>query len=327
MEKHDAAALLRAAVYSPTRLFAIHSGVLAGFALTVAAISHILGNLNIGDGLGAMGLQATLTTVQASLWLIFLILLPIWNAGLTYAAIGISRGRETCPNDLTEGFRKLRPLLIFWLLASLQYACRFWISDLIVSTLVQLSPFGIPIIQALNKIEFEAGENLAALSSPDLLPILTVFALVMLVTFVILACPLFYRYRMSKWLIMDGEQVGGIPAMFHGRLIMQRRRQELAKLDLHFWWYYLLIVLGIAISMGGVILPATGLSLPFSGEAAFWIFLCAGLLILLSVKILAGPAVAVTYALRYERYLNEAPPEPPAPKQKQVDPKDLPWNY
>ena len=327
MEKHNVAAPLRSAAYSPTRLLAIHSGVLAGISLVLTAISYILSNVNTGDGLSAMGPQAALSTARLSLWLILLILTPFWSAGVTHAAIRISRGQEARPSELLGGFRMLRPLLTFWLLVGLQYICRVWISELIISTLIQLTPLVIPVTELLKDITAAAESNPAVLLSPDYLPILTALTVTILVTFLILACPIFYRYRMTKWLLMDGEQTGAIPAMFHSRILMQRRCMDLAKLDLHFWWYYLLLVLGGATCFGNVILSAAGVALPFPDGVAFWLFPCAGLLIQLTVKTLAGPAVAVTYALRYERYLHDPLPEPPQPKEKPVDSKDLPWTY
>jgi hypothetical protein len=111
-------------------------------------------------------------------------------------------------------------------------------------------------------------------------------------------------------------------------MLMLRRRRELAKMDLQFWWYYLLLLLGAVISAGGWIVEAAGLSMPVPYGVVYWICLLTGTLIMLAVQIFAGPKIAVTYALRYEHYLQTPPPEPkPRHTMPQPAPEDLPWQY
>lgn len=327
MEKHDAATSLRAAVYSPARLLAIHSGVLAAFSLVLSVVSYLLGNVSSQGGLGAMDLHTALTTAQVLLRIVQMVLTPLWAAGLAYAAIGISRRRETLPRDLTEGFRRFRPMLTSTVLIGMQYVFRAFISSFITSSLVMFTPAATAIYDATAKMDSTGQTDLAVLLGEDYLPVMLTIGVLFVLVFLAVSIPVFYRYRMVRYLIVDRQEPGALRAMLRSQMLMFRRKWELAKLDLGFWWYYLLLALGAVVAFGDWILQAAGVTLPFSDTTAYWIFLCSGLLIQLIVKILAGPKVAVTYALRYERYLNEAPPEPTAPVEKQVDPKDLPWTY
>ena len=325
MEKHDAAASLRAAAYPPSRLLAIHSGVMAGVSLVIAAISYILEHaIKPAGGLSAMDLQATLSTIQVMLRLAQLVVMPFWAAGLSYAAIGIARGRRTGPSDLTEGFYRFKPLLTSNLLIAVQYLVRAFISLYLSLQLMVFTPVAHKLYDAAVKLEEEPELGLAALLGQDYVPVMVTYAVIFGVVFLAVCLPVFYRYRLTSYLIMDDQEKGGIRAMLRSRMLMLRRRWDLAKLDLSFWWYYLLLGLGMALSCGDLILAAAGVTLPVPDGVAYWIFLCLGLLVQLAVKILAGPKVAVTYAHRYDRYLKDLPPQR---KVKQVDPADLPWTY
>lgn len=325
MEKHDAAGSLRAAAYPPSRLLAIHGGAMVGLSLVLSVISFVLDHaIEPSGGLGSMDLQAALSTAQVMLRLAQVIVAPFWAAGLCYAAIGIARGRRTGPSDLTEGFSRFKPLLTSSLLIGVQYLVRGFISVYISSQMMVFTPVASKLYDAALKLEEEPELGLATLLGDDFVPVLVTYAVIFAVVFLAVSLPVFYRYRLTSYLIVDGQEKGGIRAMLRSRMLMLRRRWELAKLDLSFWWYYLLLGLGMVLCYGDLILAAAGVALPVPDAAAYWIFLCLGLLAQLSVKVLAGPKVAVTYAHRYDRYLEEAPPKP---KVRQVDPNDLPWVY
>ena len=324
MDKQAAEASLNAAENSPRRLLAIHSGVLAGCTLVLSLISFLLNEtIQPAGGLGSMDLQALLSTAQVGMQLIQSLLTPFWVAGMYYAAIGIARRRPTGPKDLIAGFYKILPLLSANAMIFLQYLARLFLSAFLSVQLLLFTPAGAKLYQASMKPE-AATMELDVLLGNDFLPVMiTLFAIYLLV-FAVLALPVFYRYRMTTWLIMDDQDPGGLRAMFHSRLLMLRRRWDLAKLDLSFWWYYLLLGLGVVLCYGSLIFAAAGLTLPVSETVAYWIFLVLGLAVQFLVKSFAGPKVMVTYAHRYERYLTELPP---ARKKKQVVSTDLPWEY
>ena len=325
MDKHNAAASVRAAVYPPRRLLAIHAGATVALSLVLSIISFVLNYaINPSGGLGSMDLQAALSTAQIVLQLVQVVLTLLWAAGLCYAAIGIARGARAIPSDLTEGFSRFKPLLSSGILIALQYVTRAIISVYLSAQLMAFTPLAQTLYDAAEALEEHPDMALTALLGDAFVPVVATFIGIFVVVFLAVSAPVFYRYRMTSYLIVDGEEKGGIRAMLRSRMLMQRRQWELAKLDLSFWWYYLLLAVGMVLCYGDLILAAAGVTLPIPDIAAYWLFLCLGLLVQLGVKILAGPKVAVTYAHRYDRYRSEGPPQP---KVKQVDPKDLPWTY
>ena len=93
-------------------------------------------------------------------------------------------------------------------------------------------------------------------------------------------------------------------AMLRSRILMFNHRWELAKLDLSFWWYYLLLILSMGLCYADVILGMLGVSLPVSEQVAFWGSLVLGLMAQLALRTLLGPKVEVTYAHCYDRFLS-----------------------
>lgn len=306
MDKYNAQVSLENADYSPKRLLALHAGVMIGISLLLSIISHFLNHtIQPSGGLEALNSQALLTTAQTVLQWTQTLVTPFWAAGLTYAAIGIARGRETFPRDLTAGFHKFAPLLTSTLVVSLQYGWRMMLGTMLASQILLFTPAAETLYAASEKIESLTSEaDLQALLGGELLPVMLTCGVILTLVLLVLVVPVFYRYRMTTYLIMDGQESSGLRATLRSRMMMLNRRWELAKLDLSFWWYYLLLALGMALCYGDMILGAAGISLPMSEQEAYWIFLGLGLLAQLLVKIYAGPKVAVTYAHCYDRFLN-----------------------
>lgn len=327
MEKYHAAMSINEAEYSPKKLLAIYGGVSAAVSLLLSVLSYLISSIRTQGGLGAMDTQAALSTAQLVLSWAWAILAPIWSAGLCYAAIGLSRRRRVSPQDLTEGFRTVRPLIVAYLWIGGQYLFRAFISLLISSQLLTFTPVASTLIEAMQKKESMPEAELMTLLGDALMPVMLTVLGLFAVVFVLITLPVFYRYRMTVYLIVDRQEPGGIRAMLRSQMMMFRRRWDLAKLDLSFWWYYVLLGLGAAVTYGGRLLPMLGIALPVSQTVVTWAFLGVGLAIQLLVITYAGPKVAVTYALRYERYLNEPPVQPPQPEEKPIAPQDLPWSY
>jgi hypothetical protein len=98
---------------------------------------------------------------------------------------------------------------------------------------------------------------------------------------------------------------------------MRRNRFALFRLDLNFWWYYLLQVLVLAVCYGDMLLPLVGITLPWSDTVSYFVFLSLSLALQFAVYYFFLNPVAVTYATAYEALLPKqqeetAPPAAPA---------------
>jgi hypothetical protein len=72
------------------------------------------------------------------------------------------------------------------------------------------------------------------------------------------------------------------------------------RLDLSFWWYYLLHALLVAICYGDQLLPVLGIQLPWSKNVGFFLFYVVSLLCQLALYVAARNKVEATYVLAYD---------------------------
>lgn len=304
---------LNRAGFSPKKLVAIHTGVTLAIALVTALISHILGSVETAGGLSGMGTQALLSTAETVLQLAQTVVAPFWAAGLTFAALNWAREQESTPQSLLEGFRRFKPVLSSEIMLGLRYIGFAFLAALIGANVIMFTPLAEPIY--LLSLESQAApETVMAQLGNDLIPFAAGYFAVTLVIFALFALPFWYRYRMARWLIMDKPGTGGMQAMFVSQIMTRYRRMEMFKLDLKFWWYYLLQALAVGVGIAGAFVPVNW---------GYWLCLIASYALQLVVNILGRPRLEAAWAHCYEYMLHNAPPEPK--KAMPIDSKDLPW--
>lgn len=289
-----------AAKYDPKKLMLIHAGVMAaaGLLVTLAGYLMQLGIENTG-GLGGVGIRTMLETAQAVLNLLFKSVLPFWQIGFIYAAIRIIRGRRTEPDSLSEGFRWAWPVLktqlwmalfAFGLMFACFYAAYF---------LYTMTPWSEGLMTALMSGSEEA---LLAAMEEALLPI----TILMLPPLLVVGTYFAYRMRLVDYVVMDEPGIGGLAAIRRGWKLMRGNFGKLLKLDLSYWWFYLLMVLTVVVSDGDMILPLMGISLPWSETASYYGFLALSYVLQMLLLWWQGSQVQLTYAAFYDAAL---PPE------------------
>ena len=327
--KIDAAISLRRADYPPRRLVLMHSAITIGIGLLVTLIVQLLQKMiDSTGGLSSLGDQAVLSTVQSVLQIAQAVLLPFWSAGLVYMGLRIREERLYGPSDLLEGFRRWKDLLFAGLRMLLQYFLRAMIAIWSSAQLLLFTPFSPKILQALQAMSADPDLSVVDALGDSYVPVTITSACIFAVLFFILAIPVFYRFRLVNYLILDREPLTSGQAVFASRLLMQQRRKALFKLDLSFWWYYLLELVSIVIMLGDIILNLLGISLPMDPMLSFWVFLLAGSALQLAVQVWARPKVHTTYAHFYS-HARKAGPLPPKPSKASTRPapKNVPWNY
>lgn len=315
--KNEADGVLHDAAYQPRRLVLIHTGIALGVSLLLALISYILDHSVSGDGgLSGLDTQAALATAQVVLQLASIVVMPFWQAGLLFAMLGYARNRAVDPQNLTEGFRRFVPILTSSLMMGAQYVVRGIASVYLSSILVAFTPFAAPVYELSVLLEKDPNLDITAVHVDGMVGFYAAVVVIFLLVFAVLALPVYYRYRMVNYIIMDDQKAGGLKAMLMSRIMMHRRRMKLFKLDLSFWWFYALELLLSAISLGSVLLPLAGVVLPFSEDAGYWIFQLLYVAGQLGLYYAARPKLEMTYALCYEQFRQSAePPAPPRPPQ------------
>lgn len=308
--KKATAESLGSQIFPPRAVELIYSGTLVGGWLAIELVQWLL-SLAAGDagGIGGLGIHAMLSTVTVALRMFLLASIPFWKAGRDSAMLEVARREQICPRHILMGLRRWKPVLTSSLLLGLRYAALAFVASLLAEQIFLLTPFAGPVyIAAMEGGDIEAA--MADLMGP--------YLLILLLVFVVLALPLFYRYRMVSFLIMD-QELGGVQAMIGSHDMTRYRRWQLARLDLSFWWYHLPVLCGIGLMLSPVLLEA----LEIRWVVPEAVLLLVGAALVLGMDALAGHRVRVTYAHCYEEFTasRPTPKQRPAPKQE-----DLPWD-
>lgn len=292
------------AAYSPRRLVLIHTAVSLGASLMVGLLNLLFAQLiDKTGGLGGLAARSMLETAQAVLELAVAIALPFWNISLIRAALCWARGELAEPPTLLEGFRSFRSVLGVKLLTALIFLGLCMAVSYLGSMLFLFTPFAGGLIEAMDPIMQEAGtlssellltdEAIAQLSSAAV-PLMIFVGIL----FAVIAIPVWYRVRFADFAVMDGGRAGA--SLVESFRITKKKALQIFKIDLHFWWFYLLQALSVALCYGDSILAALGVALPMSEEAAYVLFYAVGILCQGLLLWYYQARVSVTYALAYE---------------------------
>lgn len=303
---HTAGQSLHNAKGDPKKILLIYLGIVTVLSLAVAALSTILGN-RIADtgGLSNMGLRSVLSTAKTVLPLIQSLVFLGLEMGYCTMALRICRGEPVSEQTLWSGFRRFFPLLRAQLLLGFLY---FGVALLAVypsAYIFLMLPMSADFYEVISPLmdsaaaqgtSFVVDEATVLAASDAMMPMLWIFALLFLLLFI----PMHYRYRMITYRLIDQQRPGALRAMHESRTMMRRNRFALFRLDLQFWWFYLLQALIAAVCYGDVLLPALGVTFPWSDTVSYFLFLILSLALQFVVYYFFMNQVAVTYATTYE---------------------------
>lgn len=323
--KSNAAESLATAPCNPKKLIFLHAGIIAAFTLILSLLEFLLeGQIANTGGLSGLGTRTVLVTIQTVLDYASTVLLPFWNMGYIFAVLGMSRRESVKPTTLLEGFRRFGPVLRLFLLDNLIFIGLAMLCFYPSMMLFMITPLSQPFLAALEPLAADSAlwdpttlMDDAAIASA-LVPMLVLFACVYLVV----AIPIFYRFRMANFALVDNPKAGAFAALRSSARMMRRNRWALFRLDLSFWWFYGLEALSAVLCYGDVILMKLGIILPISEDASYFLFYALGLAAQTLLYCWARNHVMVTYAKAYDALRQQPAPSAPAPT-----PKNQPWNY
>lgn len=324
----DAAHLsLANASCNPKKLVLTHTGIILLASLVLTVVDYLLEKgIGTTGGLSGMGLRSMLETVQTVLRYGQSLALPFWQMGFTFAMLRLARGEAASTGALAEGFRRFGPVLRLKFCVGCVYFTVGMACSYISSTIFMLTPFAKPMMEQLMPIlndtalieDPTALENamLAAMESA-LVPLLIIFLLV----FLILAAPVAYRLRMADRCLLDAPQEGAVHAIRRSLRLTKGNCIRLLKLDLSFWWFYLLDALVTAVAYGDLLLTAMGIDTGLSTEFTYFGFFALYLLCQLALYYWKRDEVETTYAHAYNVLQGPRQPQP------EPQPGSQPWNY
>lgn len=287
---------------NPRRLVFIHTLVAVGSAVLLTVLDHILmGQVSETGGLSGMGSRAMLETARTALQYGGTLLLPFWELGLLFAALNIARGGQARTGDLCEGFRRFWPALRLMLLRVVIYGC-VAMACLNLSVMVfmftplsgrldsLLEPYAAQGQDAQAFLEQVSVAQLQSAVLPWIVLFVVIFAVVMI--------PLVYRLRFAEMAVMDEPGTGAFAALRSSNRRMKQNCFKVFRVDLQFWWFYLLQAFLAVLCYGDTLLSLCGVQLPFEG--GFFLFYGLYALGQIVLHSLFWGRIQITYALVYD---------------------------
>ena len=305
--KEAARQRLEFAAYDPQKLILVYAGVSIATMLLVTGLNYLLSEQIAGTGgLGGLGARAMLETVMQVLQTATNFALPFWTMGYLSCVLKIVRGQQFGLKDLLTGFKNFAPVIrlhfLYWAQFFILAFCCFYPSILIF----MITPLADPLNEILAQVpqdsmELVLDEAMMEAITEAVIPMFVIFA----VMFLLLAAPRFYNYRLAFYALLDDPQAGARVALGRSTMMMRGRKLDMFKLDLSFWWFYLLQVLTMALCYGEMILGWMGIQLPMDVELASYLFYGLYLAAQLGLCVWAQNGVECTYAAGYDALLRE----------------------
>ena len=254
-------------------------------------------------GLGSMGVRSALTTAQMLLPIVQAVFLMCLELGYLSTMLRIARGQYASPNGMRLGFDRFWVLLRCALLKGLIFggvAMASMYVAIAIYMMMPLSNSAVDILMPLVKNAGTSGILLDDATYTQLMDAMMPATVLSGVLSLALAAPVFYRYRMADYLIIDRPATGALAALRDSRVMTKGNRWNLFRLDLSMWWYYAAMLVSAAIGYGDQLLPDLGVTLPFSDTVSCFLFPGVYLAMTFAIFYFLRNRVEVTYALAYD---------------------------
>lgn len=304
--KEQADSVLQNAACNPQRLTLIYSGVVLGVSLLITLINFIISKqIASTGGLSGMGMRSVLTTIQSVLQFANTLLLPFWEAGFIAATIFMVQGKSAAPDTLLNGFRRFGTLLLLFIMEGILISSLGFFAFNLGMGLYALLPISGNMTAAMTEMMELAQSTGQMPTNPamimNLLRTMLPGIVISLIFYGLLAIPAMYRLRMARYLALDNRKVGTMMAFMVSIRMTRKHCMDLFKLDLSFWWYYLLQGLLILVCYGDVILGLLHVELPMSADVSYFLFYGIYALLQFGLMLYAKAKVQTTYSVAFDR--------------------------
>lgn len=296
----------------PHKVILIHTGVILLLTLLLTVADHLLNQqISTTGGLRGMGMRSILTTVQSVLRLAQTVVIPFWQLGYTFYTLQVAHGQPSGISDLKEGFRRFAPILRLKMLMAVIAVLLAFICSYISSFLFVLSPWSLPLLQEVEVLytgttdEQALIDGMMALVETYQTPILIIFG----ICFAVCGFFLFFRFRLAELWLMDHPKGGAFAALISSHKLMRGNWKAMLRLDLSFWWFYLLELLISALYYGDVMLGSLGVVMTADAFGSYMVFFILYLCCQLALYWWKRNEVSVTYAHAYLALCPEEPEE------------------
>lgn len=282
----------------PKKVVLVYAGIVALSSLVVTVVQDLLDSqISQTGGIQNIGTRSMLTTADTVLTIAQLLLVMCLTLGYTGSMLRIARGQYASPNSLKAGGERIWVLLRTRLLQMLIMTAAAFALCFLVINVCLLTPLSNRVIAVMGTVSAEEllsnGLALIALYSA-MLPIMLIYLVALVPLLWYFSC----TYRMVDYLLIDRPQLGAFGVLRESRRMMQGNMKMMLRVDLSFWWYYLLQALvSVLVYLNMVLAPfAIGLS----PEVLYWGTVVLYLAADFALRYFFSNKVAVTYALFYD---------------------------
>ncbi len=307
---------VQSAEFDPKLLILLYVGVTLAISVATSLLDWVLSEgINASGGLAGMGNRAILETVQTMVSLVVSILQPAWALGWIFVTLQLLRNRHPRPRDLLHGFGYFGKALRLMILQGLILAGLSVVGVYLAFAVFLLTPWGAGMMDVMSRL-MESGTEILDMTelAQEAMPLM----LLVLVTVCLLLIPVAYRMRFSQHFLLDYPLYGARGALSMSRRVTKGKCWRLFRLDLSFWWFYLLLALSSGLmSLGSYLLEFFLVDIGLVGNILCFL-LSAVAQLLLYMK--WGPYVEVTYAVCYEALI-PPPPEAVAREERIQEPE------
>lgn len=282
----------------PKKVVLVYAGIVALSSLVVTVVQDLLDSqISQTGGIQNIGTRSMLTTADTVLTIAQLLLVMCLTLGYTGSMLRIARGQYASPNSLKAGGERIWVLLRTRLLQMLiMTAAAFALCFLVVNVCL-LTPLSNRVIAVMGTVSAEEllsnGLALMGLYSA-MLPIILIYLVALVPLLWYFSC----TYRMVDYLLIDRPQLGAFGVLRESRRMMQGNMKMMLRVDLSFWWYYLLQALVSVLIYLNMVLALFAIGLP--PAVLYWGTVVLYLAADFALRYFFSNKVAVTYALFYD---------------------------
>ena len=311
--KQAAASRLSEARYDPRKLFLIHCSVSLGATLLVTLANFGFNRMiaNTG-GLSGITLRSVLSTAQTALQLIVSLLLPFWEIGIVYTSVRLAREQTAIPSQLTQGFSRFGPVLLLNLMRGLLMGLLIIPCTQVSATVLSVTPVYDSMLEVMLPLmqQMETTGQIPVVDDATMAVIIDAMAPALILSAVLylgLLIPVTYRLKFADYLVLEDPAIGPFRALITSFRMTRHQLWGMIRLDLSFWWFYLLQLLLTALVYADLALPAFGITLPLAADVTalllYGVYFVGTLLLTWSY----APYVKTTYAVLYDQLKAELP--------------------
>ena len=282
----------------PKKVVLVYAGIVALSSLVVTVVQDLLDSqISQTGGIQNIGTRSMLTTADTVLTIAQLLLVMCLTLGYTGSMLRIARGQYASPNSLKAGGERIWVLLRTRLLQMLIMTAAAFALCFLVINVCLLTPLSNRVIAVMGTVSAEEllsnGLALMALYSA-MLPIILIYLVALVPLLWYFSC----TYRMVDYLLIDRPQLGAFGVLRESRRMMQGNMKMMLRVDLSFWWYYLLQALVSVLIYLNMVLAPFAIGLP--PAVLYWGTVVLYLAADFALRYFFSNKVAVTYALFYD---------------------------